>query len=138
MKFRVGTKGKGTDDLSKATIYKPPRREMVFSLRDFDYTQGQTFTEWQDGKILDVMMDKLREYCRKTLPEAQQARLTIYGEFPPESKFKAPVFIPQNAQWASLHIQGKECVAGHLVDNTFYIVFLDREHEFWPSKLKHT
>jgi hypothetical protein len=136
MKSRDKTSNNGNADKGKIPKLKPARRELVFSLRDFDHTQGQTFTEWQDARLLDSMMDKLREYCRKTLPEAQQARLTIYGSFPPESKFRPPVFIPREVQWASLHIQGKECISGHLVDNIFYIVFLDREHEFWPSKLK--
>ncbi|GHT74931.1 hypothetical protein FACS1894124_5540 [Spirochaetia bacterium] len=138
MKYNAALKGKGTTDPAKVSSYRPPRKELVFSLRDFDHTQGQTFSEWQEAKLLDTFLDKLREYCKKTLPEAQQARLTIYGSFPPESEFRPPAFIPRDAQWASLHIQGKECAAGHLIDNTFYIVFLDRNHEFWPSKLKHT
>jgi hypothetical protein len=138
MKLKRKAGKEGISDRAATAKLKPIRRELVFSLRDFDHTQGQTFAEWQEGKILDVMMEKLRDYSRMTIPEAQQARLTIYGTFPAESKFKPPAFIPPDAHWASLHIQGKECMAGHLIDNTFYMVFLDREHEFWPSKLKYT
>jgi hypothetical protein len=114
------------------------QREMVFSFRDFDQTQGQTFAEWQNLGLLDTMMDKLKEYSRKTVSEAQKAAFTVYDRFPPKSEFKPPRFIPENVKWASLHIQGKECIAGHLADNIFYVVFLDKEHKFWPSILRHT
>jgi hypothetical protein len=138
MKSKDRTGNKGNADKVKVPRLKPMRRELVFSFRDFDPTQGQTFAEWEDGKLLQVFLDKLREYSRKTLPEAQQARLTLYETFPPESGFKHPSFIPDDARWASLHIQGKECVAGHFIDNVFYITFLDRNHQFWVTKLKHT
>jgi hypothetical protein len=82
MKYKTALKGRGTTDLSKAPVYKPSRKELLFSLRDFDHTQGQTFSEWQEANLLDAFLDKLRDYCKKTLPEAQQARLTIYGAFP--------------------------------------------------------
>jgi hypothetical protein len=117
---------------------KPAQKEMVFSFRDFDQTQGQTFAEWQDIRLLDRMLDKLKEYSKKTVSEAQKASFTVYDRFPPKSEFKPPQFIPENVKWASLHIQGKECIAGHLMDNTFYVVFLDKNHRFWPSILKHT
>jgi len=88
--------------------------------------------------LLSVMLDKLKEYSRKTVMEAGKAGFKIYGSFPPDSSFRHPKHIAEDAVWASLHIQGKECIAGHLIDNIFYIVFLDKEHKFWPSKLKHT
>jgi hypothetical protein len=112
--------------------------ELVFSFRDFDQTQGQTFAEWQNLNLLDIMLDKLKEYSKKTVPEAQKAGFTVYDRFPPKSGFKPPQSIPENVKWASLHIQGRECIAGHLENNTFYVVFLDKDHRFWPSILKHT
>jgi hypothetical protein len=130
MQSKDRTGNKGNIDKVKVPRLKPIRRELVFSFRDFDPNQGQTFAEWED--------EKLREYSRKTLPEALQARLTLYETFPPESGFRHPAFIPQDARWASLHIQGKECVAGHILDNVFYITFLDRDHQFWITRLKHT
>jgi hypothetical protein len=117
---------------------KPARKEMLFSFRDFDHTQGQTFAQWGDAELLRVLLDKMKEYSRKTIPEAQRASFTIYGAFPPHSRFTSPKHIIPDALWASMHIQGKECIAGHLIDNVFYVVFLDREHHFWPTEKKHT
>jgi hypothetical protein len=117
---------------------KTVKKEMLFSFRDFDHTQGQTFAQWGDAKLLRILLDKLKEYSRKTIPEAEQASFTIYGVFPPHSHFTAPRHIIPDAIWAAMHIQGKECIAGHIIDNVFYVVFLDREHHFWPSEKKYT
>jgi hypothetical protein len=54
------------------------------------------------------------------------------------STLKLPRHVPEDAVWASMHVQGKECVAGHIVGNVFYVVFLDKEHDFFPTELKHT
>lgn len=131
-------KGQILKHKSEGFRLKPEQKELVFSFRDVDQTQGQTFTEWQNLTLLDAMLEKLKEYSKKTIPEAQKAGFTVYDRFPPKSEFKPPQFILENAKWASLHIQGKECIAGHLADNIFYVVFLDKDHKFWPSILKHT
>jgi hypothetical protein len=94
MQSKDRTGNKGNIDKVKVPRLKPIRRELVFSFRDFDPNQGQTFAEWEDEKLLQVFLDKLREYSRKTLPEALQARLTLYETFPPESGFRHPAFIP--------------------------------------------
>jgi hypothetical protein len=117
---------------------KPERKELVFSFKDFDHTQGQTFSQWEKSALLNVMLEKLKEYSRKTVMEAQKASFTIYGSFPLNSRFRHPAHITNDAIWASMHIQGKECVAGHLVGNVFYVVFLDKDHLFWVSPKKHT
>jgi hypothetical protein len=122
----------------KSSLPKTAPKELVFSFRDFDHTQGQTFNEWERLSLLSVMLDKLKEYSRKSVNDAQKAGFKIYGEFPPNSLFKHPKYITEDAVWVSMHIQGKECIAGHLVENVFYIVFLDRHHKFWISEKKHT
>jgi len=132
-------KSKLTNGLKGKSNLKPEKpKEMVFSFKDFDQSQGQTFVEWEKLSLLSVMMDKIKEYSRKTIMEAGKASFTTYGQFPPNSLFKYPKYITEDAIWASLHIKGKECIAGHIIGNIFYIVFLDTEHEFWPTGKKHT
>ncbi len=116
----------------------PVHKELSFSFKDFDHTQGQAFSHWEKESLLSKMLDKLKEYSRKSLVEAQKANFTVYGSFPKHSVFKHPKYITDDAVWASMHIQGKECIAGHLIGNIFYVVFLDREHQFWPTEKKHT
>ena len=110
----------------------------VISFQFLDRTQGQDFQEWEKDGLLVKMLETIRDYCCKTMEENQGDNFKIYGEFPECSEFKKPKHVPEDSQWASLHIQGKECLAGTVYENVFYVVFLDKEHKFWPSKKKHT
>lgn len=40
----------------------------------------------------------------------------------------------EDVQWSSLHINGRCCLIGHIVKNTFYLIFLDKDHRFWITK----
>ncbi len=116
-----------------------PKKLIVFSLKDFDVNQGQSFEDWEKDKILSKLMKRLRELTSFTVTEAQQNRiLTIYDDFPTKSDFKQPKHIPNGVKWAVISIQGKERIAGYIEDNVFYIVFLDKDHKFWITEKKHT
>jgi hypothetical protein len=112
----------------------------VMSFEHLDKSQGATFREWDDAGILSRAMDTLEGYCHAPLRAQTDEKFTIYGDFPPGNKtsFSHPVHVPEDAEWARLHITGDQCIAGHVVQNTFYLVFLDTNHSFWFSELKHT
>ena len=90
--------------------------------------------------MLGEALKTLCAYSTMTLAEAQRNRFTIYNDFPPANKtdFVHPKHVPPDAQWASMHINGPVCLAGHIVGTIFYIVFLDPKHRFWITKLKGT
>lgn len=114
---------------------------IVLSFRNFDRNQGQSFEEWEDEKLLALAISKLREVCELTVGQATaQQIIKPYTKvaFPPESGFVHPKHVPIDVIWCSMHIQGKECVIGYFEDNIFYIVFLDKNHEFWETKKKNT
>lgn len=114
---------------------------IVFSFKNFDINQGQSFAEWEAEQLLSVAINKLRALCQYTIPQATNAgMLKIYTKvpFPPESGFEHPKHIPPDIDWCSMHIGNKPCVIGYFEDNIFHIVFLDKEHEFWISKKKNT
>jgi hypothetical protein len=116
-----------------------PKKLIVFSLKDFDINQGQSFEDWEKNKILSNLMTRLREISSFSITEAQQnGILTIYRDFPSKSDFRHPRHIPQGVNWAVISIQGKERIAGYVEDNIFYIVFLDKDHKFWITEKKHT
>ncbi len=72
-----------------------PRKFMVFSLKDFDGNQGQTFEEWEHKQILSNLMTFLRDLSSLTIAEAMsQKKLKIYDGFPPKSKFCHPKHVP--------------------------------------------
>lgn len=114
---------------------------IVLSFKDFDSNQGQSFSDWETDKILSLAIERLREICQFTVGQAiQQEIINVYTKvpFPPESGFYHPRHIPPDIKWASIHVKGKPCVIGYLDDNIFYVVFLDKNHDFWVTRKKHT
>ena len=117
---------------------------MLFSFKDFDKNQmppGQSYETWQEDKLLAYMIEKFGHICQLNRNEAEYGGfLKIYGNFPPNSEFKHPRHIAEDVIWAVImNIKGqKPRVAGHIIDNVFYVVFLDGEHQFYPSKKKNT
>lgn len=114
---------------------------LLLSLRHLDKTQGDVWESWEEKKILSRALHSLAGYCASSLrSQANTKKFTIYGQFPPKNKtaFNHPNHVPEDAEWARIHIIGKQCLIGHVVSNTFYLVFLDGEHKFWISELKNT
>jgi hypothetical protein len=108
---------------------------------------GQHFTQWQEEKILADLNDKLCAFCCKTKQELMNdGTLEIYDDYPSGSKFSYPSHIQKKElQWARLRLTGRRRLIGVLIQDgkqrehvVFYVVFLDENHRFAPSKKKHT
>jgi len=113
----------------------------MLSFRHFDKNQGNNFYEWEATSKLAHTIEVLASLCSSTLTsQTDGKKFTVYGDFPPTHKtdYTFPTYIPEDAQWARIHITGLQCVIGHIVNNVFYVVFLDGEHKFWKSELKNT
>lgn len=114
-----------------------------------------------DKELISIITEKLFRFSQNSLsfwkkqkvgPKKTQAVLEIYGTFPTKSNFSEPKSIPHQAQWARFRIDskkrligfvipdelnGKEHPSGYRFDtNTFYIVFLDPEHNFYITRKK--
>lgn len=116
-------------------------RNLVFGLQLLDRGQGQSYAEWEEETILAKALDTMQGLCSMSLVEAINCgRLTIYDEnMPPGTKYKRPNHVPDGIEWASIRVQGKVRVIGFVQDGfIFQIVFLDMDHEFYPSEKKHT
>lgn len=111
--------------------------KVVFSFKDFDKSQippGQTYEEWEKKGYLSYLLEKLSHISELNMIEAKQQKyITEYGPFPKQSDFTHPRHIAQDVKWAVIKkIKGqKGRVAGHIIGNIFYIVFLDYDHKFW-------
>lgn len=114
------------------------KRNFVVSFEYLDRNQGQTFEDWEQEGLLVNMLNTLRDYCQKTMEENKGKGFKEYGYFPTKSNFKHPRHVPEDVSWASLHLCGKACLGGHIIENIFYVVFLDKNHEFWLTEKKHT
>ena len=116
------------------------RYPLLFSFKDWDQNQcppGQTWAEWEKEGLLVPMLDKLVQLSQKDRVEAsQQQCIKVYGAFPASSEFKVPRFIEGEVEWAVIEDVGgqKHRIAGYMLDNVFYIVFLDKDHKFWKMK----
>ena len=131
------------ETLSKKRSQKDLLKDNFFtiSFRHLDSEQGDDFHRWEQKNILARSMNVLANLCSDTvLTQKDGKKFTIYGDFPPKKKtdFVFPRHVPEDANWARIHVTGLQCIIGHIVDNVFYVVFLDGEHKFWKSKLKNT
>ncbi len=109
-----------------------------FSFQFLDRTQGQCFKDWEQNGDLLRMNETLMAYCMEPIRKMMGKNFKEYGEFPKKSGFEPPVYIEEDVDWAALHIMGKVVLGGFIYNNTFFIVFLDGEHQFWISEKKHT
>lgn len=114
---------------------KPKKRKLIFSMEHLiDVREGQRFKEWEELGHLADMNERMRHLNKYTCEEAlQDGSIKQYGEFPAHSKFTEPKHLPHK-NWGSMHItkKSREVVAGFFDENIFYVVFLDKDHEFYP------
>ena len=114
--------------------------KVVFSLKDIDKNQippGQSYEKWAENGFLPYLLEKLEYISQQTMVEAiQEGYIKVYGDFPPRSDFRHPVHIASDVKWAVImNVKGqKGRVAGHIIGNVFYIVFLDMDHLFYKMK----
>lgn len=125
-----------TLDKKKKSIDLKSDGFFLISLRHLDPNQGQSFKDWENLQILADAIDVLKNYCGdKLISQCDGDKFTIYGDFPPEDKteFKHPTYVPEDAEWARIHVTGEHVLVGHVVENIFFLVFLDYHHKFWIS-----
>ncbi|MDB5046984.1 MAG: hypothetical protein JWO30_55 [Fibrobacteres bacterium] len=122
-----------------ADVATPSRaRHLSFNFKDLDPSQSKTFLDWEARGWLAKACERMKGYSSQTVPQCYGKKFKIYDSWPGHSKFKPPRHVIEDAQWASMHIQGQQCLGGHMIGDVFYVVFLDEEHDLWPTELKHT
>lgn len=113
-------------------------RTITFSWVKLDINQGQSIDTWEKEGLLSVfcqMMRQIGQYNSTQVYANQMIKQYTKVGFPPDSEFEEPKHVSP-AYWAVIHIKpkSKEVVVGYIEDEIFYIVFLDKEHQFWPTK----
>ncbi len=113
-----------------------------FNFRYFIATDknGQSFSDWQEDKVLADLNDKLVSFSSQDIQQLLESReLVEYGAFPKNSKFKEPkVFAGTNVRWARLRLTQNRRLIGVFIPGAgsdsrqlFYVVFLDKNHVFY-------
>lgn len=128
-----------------------------FNFSYFDNAQEacRDFPDMSQEDLLKLI-EKLKEYGRFSLEHWAREKighgknhvLEIYPCFPKKSDFKHPKHVPHQAQWARFRLDRTTRLIGFTLDkeydgkqqnksgflfcsNTFYIVFVDPEHNFY-------
>ena len=138
------TKKKGSSilkEIEKPRSVNDTERTANFKLsfQDLDTTQkfGSGFLDWQNVGLLSHAMETLRGFCFSPLRQQIDGdKFTIYNSFPPEDRtmYDYPKNVPEDAHWARIHVNGPAVMVGHIVNDTFYVVFLDKTHKFWLTE----
>ena len=95
------------------------------------------FKDWQKEGLLSKALETLWGFCHKPLmQQVDGEKFSIYNSFPPpdKTKFEYPKHVPEDAIWARIHVNGPAVLIGHIVRDTFYLVFLDKTHKFWLTR----
>jgi len=126
----------------KRKAYVEQERRITFCFTKLDKTQGQTIQEWEDLGLLSSLLERTQTVGQMSTRKAyssQSIKLYTKVDFPPNSKLKKPNHIP-DVIYSSMHItpNSQEVIVGYVENDVFHIVFLDKDHHFWPSILKNT
>ncbi|MEA2018543.1 MAG: hypothetical protein U9N59_08850 [Campylobacterota bacterium] len=114
---------------------------------------SQDFKDWNQNE-LSKLLDKLKDYSKSSLKywesqyQGNYPTFVKYDSFPIRTDFTKPKHIPHQAIWSRFHLENKVRLIGFVVPdeydgtvhdktnkrfdtNTFYIVYLDKEHRFY-------
>lgn len=140
-KFRsISTLESRTAGVREERKVKEDLPKLCFNFKDFDFNQcppGQTLAQWEKDGMLSELMNKFISICSYNRIEAVQLKLLkIYGAFPEKGDFQLPLHVQGEVDWGTVQRIGgqKPRLAGYIIDNVFYPVFLDRDHRFFPSQ----
>lgn len=149
-------------DIETSEIEK--RCKFNFSYFDAAQDAGQSFEDWGAGTglcCLSSLIEKLKEYSKFPLDHWLHQRvgsgglkvLAHYGDFPKNSDFNHPAHVPHDVEWSRFRLGQKVRLIGFVLpkslsgkeikhngkiyfldSNTFYVVFLDKDHRFYKSE----
>lgn len=128
-----------------------------FNFAYFEVQEGsQSFSDLEQEKLA-LFFDKLKEFSKESLEYWRKQRVgksgsvfSTYGRFPAKSAFTQPKHIPHQAEWGRFRLDWASRLCGFTIpksfegklhrgsgktwcSNTFYIVFLDENHQFYKS-----
>lgn len=155
-------KSRPTSDIETSDIEK--RCKFNFSYFDSSQEAGQGFDDWNaDNGLCSLLtlINKIKEYTGASLDywfhqRAGAGGLTVfarYGDFPRNSDFEHPPHVPHDVEWCRFRLGQAVRLIGFVIPanlsgktvehrgktfvldaNTFYVVFLDKNHRFYKTE----
>ncbi len=116
-----------------------------------DVTQGQSFRKWNENSELLLKLIEITHTLNK-LTYSQAITQSIIEEYdvndktkftvnnmPCSSKWKYPKTLSNNnVKWCKIRLGSTRRVIGFMEKNLFQVVFLDKDHEFYPTEPHNT
>ena len=119
--------------------------KVLLSFEYLDIKQGQTQKDWADNKYLLKLNEMGARLNKLTVSQALADQLIIQYDttnskkwnkhnMPKGSKWNYPTTVNSpDIPWSKIELGRKLRVLGYLEANVFYVVFLDKDHKFYPS-----
>ncbi|MAY83609.1 MAG: hypothetical protein CMP59_05690 [Flavobacteriales bacterium] len=127
---------------------KSKLKRVVVSYFYLDIKQGQTLEKWDETPGRLLKWEKLiTQLNSRTIRQAITDRIIIVYKdldadihnMPKKSKWKFPEALKgKDITWCKIEVMQKVRVIGFMEDNIFYAVFLDEDHEFFPTEPRNT
>lgn len=136
-----------------------------FFLTEDQSVEESTIAYWEKEGLLSKHLSKLQNYSKRSL-KGMMSDKGMRGMFKPlrdksaqpaKARLHMPSKVPSCGEWYEFHLGGKQRLIGFVMPgefhgetfpgvdseftiskNTFYVIYFDGGHDFWPSKLKHT
>ncbi len=127
---------------------KRDAKKVVVSYYYLDRSQGQTFEKWDQtkGRLLrwENIIQSLN--CRTVSQAIIEGIIVRYDNLdadqfnmPKKSKWKYPKNLTsKEIVWCKIEVMQKVRIIGFMEENVFFVVFLDENHEFYPTEPKGT
>ena len=154
MKHENKKKDKRLSNFPKDSVessFKTIKGLLSFNFKYIDETQGQKFSDFTVEQF-SKFIDKLKNYSNEDRLHWESTRigtkngrvLTVYDDFPKNSDFVHPKYVPAGVKWARFRLEGDMRLIGFVIDKSdveelklnpdvFYIVFLDLYHKFYKT-----
>jgi hypothetical protein len=110
---------------------------LKFSFEDFCSKQkySSSFLDWQKIGLLSKALETIQGFSKSPITYDGQ-KCSLYNDFPSlyQTLFEYPKHVTPDASWVRIRVNGPAVIIGHIIENTFYVVFLDKTHKFYLTK----
>ncbi len=127
-----------------------------FGYFDVQNEISQDFKDWSHDELVKLL-EKLKNYSKSSLEYWKNKKVgnypvfVVYDKFPDKTDFTKPKHIPHQVLWARFHLENMVRLIGFVIPdeykdkvhqktahgfdtNTFYVVYLDKEHKFYKTE----
>ena len=122
-------------------------KNITFNFKYFTHgsNYGEDFKDWTHEQLVELL-NKMVEYSKKTIVEWVNEK-NVFKTYTDKAEckfyFDLPDNIPkQKRKWARFRLESKTRLVGFFTnvidkcDNIFFVVFLDKDHRFYPTEKK--